>query len=352
MQYKKALAEIQKDLFHPVYVIDSPELFFREELYHSLADRFLREDGADSLSCNGEESAPGDIINQLTTGSLFSTKKIIRVTSGFEFLCSAMDWFGEYVSACDSSRDIQNILFVEDDFSGYKKTKTRAAALKQLKKLNTPYDFLITTPAVKKYKLPSWLVSHASSRYGIKLGRTEAALIIENTGTVLKRLDMELDKIATFILPRTRVSSDDINQLCLFNRENTIFEMLDAVSAGKISTSLKHMNQLLITGSSPINGVYMMYWHLKRLAQASLKAREGKTEKEIVSEIGLNAYFKKKFFAQVKRFTPGQLQSAILLSQKADTLCKTGGDPERALERLIIVLCTVNSEAEEVSQLL
>jgi len=345
MQYSETLKDIKKGSFRPIYIIDSSELFFREEIFGALKERFCEDEEANVLSFNAAESRHGDIIDELTTESLFSPKQIIKVTEGFGFLSENTDWFSEYTAQQDALQELAFVLFVEDDFSAYPKTKALGETKKLLNKLDRKYDIFVKIPKVKKYKIPSWLVSRAAREYGITIGSNEAARIVENTGTELKRIDMELDKIATFILPRTLVESEDVEQLCLFNRENTIFEMLDAVSAGNISMSLIYMKQLLFTGTRPVHAVYMIFWHIKKLMTASLMMSRNISQKEILSATGTNAYFKKKFFDQVNRYRPEQLMSAMQLAQRADSLCKTGSDEKRTLERLITILCTRGQDA-------
>ena len=88
MHYSETLKEIAQGTFRPVYIIDSSELFFREELFHCLADRFLQDEGANSLSFNAHETSHRDIISELTTDSLFSPRQIIKVSGGLDFLSS------------------------------------------------------------------------------------------------------------------------------------------------------------------------------------------------------------------------------------------------------------------------
>ena len=112
---------------------NSSELFFREELFHALTNRFLQAEGSNSLSFNAHEANHRDIIAELTTDSLFSPRQIIKVSGGLEFLSSNNVWCEEYIDSLNLSQESSNVLFIEDDFSSYKKSKARTETIKQLK---------------------------------------------------------------------------------------------------------------------------------------------------------------------------------------------------------------------------
>ena len=110
MKYTQALQNIKKGSFNPVYIVNSGEVFFREELFYSLQNRFFTE-GTNSYSFNAGDAKHQDIISEITAISLFSTQKIVRVIQGFEFLENNLEWFEEFLSQFETTPGSGDILF-------------------------------------------------------------------------------------------------------------------------------------------------------------------------------------------------------------------------------------------------
>jgi len=352
MKYNDVLKELEKKVFRPVYIIDSPEILFREELFARLAAAFFENGEPNVRSFRAREKADyGELLTDIDTASLFSPRQIIKISECISFLEKNIRWLEEYLKAVPPSPD--TVIYMEDDSSSLPKKEGTKNTLAALEKLHGRFDVLVVTPDLRrKNRVCSWLVSRASSVHGVSLGKKEAFLLMENTGTELKRLDMELEKLAMFVHPRKRISAEDIRELCTFNRENTIYEMLDALSAGDMEGALKYMENLLITGMHPLRILTALFYHIKKLLYARHLRSLGTPANEIISLTGVPPFFKEKFFGQVRAFPAEHLDAALFLIERADALSKGGTDARRTLERLVMILCLRHEEPKRMLQLL
>lgn len=344
MDYSKELTAIRKGSFRAVYLIDTSELFFREEFLHQLIIAFFADGPTNLTNYPGSKGAHKDIIQEVTGGSLFSARQLVRVTEAGTFLSANQAWFEDFISQVHDDPSPGTILMLEDDLGRYKGKAAMRKPLKAIRALDKKYGFSVSVPAIKKYKVPAWLISRAKERYGISIRQSEAKLITENTGEDLMRIDMELDKMATYIHPRKSITREDINELILFDRENTIYELLDAVSERNTAITLQHLQQLLTTGTAPIRILYMVYWHIKKLLQGKQWAADGESPAFISRELNIPNYFMDKFLRQAGSFSRSQLSGLMQAVQQADRLSKSGADGGRVLERLLLLVCSGSAE--------
>ncbi len=302
-------------------------------------------------SFRADDTPAEDIIQEVSSDSLFSAKQIVRVTSAFSFISRNIEWFTLYLSSLTAD-SVETVFLLEDDSDSYKKTAANTASKKKITALDKKYGFRVTVPELKNYKVPDWAASRANEKYGIKLNKNHAKLVVDNTGYDLMRIDMELDKLATFVYPRKDITVDDINELTLFDRENTIFELLDSLSEQHTKRALKYLGKLLTTGSSPVTILYMIFWHMKKLIKAKIWQSKGKTTDYISRELNTPAYFMKKLLSQAQRFTEDQLRVIMAEVELSDRKSKSGIKPERILEQLLLRLCAGETDRDYLSPVL
>ncbi|MFH1709425.1 MAG: DNA polymerase III subunit delta [Planctomycetota bacterium] len=340
MKYDDELKRIRKQAFRSVYLVDTAELFFREEFRTVLATAFLGG-GQGNQSTYGGRTPGREIIQEVTATSMFSPRQIVRVTEGMTFLGANLAWFAEYMEQVSGETAPATILLMEDALgSGRGQSDALRAALKVVKDLDKAHGLVLDVPEVNKYKLSDWLVRRAREAHGVTLRSAEAGLIIDNTGMDLMRLDREMEKLATFILPRKEISHADVNALILFDRDNTIYELLDALGVRDADATLRHFRQLLLTDNkAKFFMVSSIYGHLKKLLRVRQGLAAGRPRAEIGGELRVPPYFQDKLFRQAAAFKPEELGGLMDAVTKADRMSKSGADAERVVERLLLIVC-------------
>lgn len=330
----------------PVYLVDTNEYFFKSAFYHTLVKCFFASGNANLSTFRGEPANHEKIKGEVSTVSLFAEKEIVRVTEAYDFLKANITWFEHFLANADTEKDVATVILLEGDATKHKKS---LKAINTIKKLDKKYDFIVKIPEIKDYNKAPWLIKHAKEKHGIGIRKAEAELIIENTGYELSRIDIEIEKIAMFIHPNKTVTRADINELTLFDRENTIYEMTDAVSERNINKALVYLDQLLITGTSPVWIILMIYRAIKKMLQGKLMLEQGASKETISRALRINMYFFGKFLRQVRYFSRKQLRTFMDAAEKVDSLLKSGGDKasrKRVLERFLFVLCNTDADSD------
>ena len=111
---------------------------------------------------------------------------------------------------------------------------------KTLQKIGKVEEF----PAYKfyeDYKLVDWIIKQAGTK-SFKISKESAAVLLANSGTDLRKIDTELEKIKTTIHPKVQISTKDFEEM-ISTGEN-IFKLADLWIKGEKIQAIKELHKL------------------------------------------------------------------------------------------------------------
>ncbi len=115
----------------------------------------------------------------------------------------------------------------------------------KLTKLIDKIGKIIPFEPIKFYKTDDfirWIKENASYK-GIKINNDAALLLFNETGNDLRRLDSEIEKLQTYILPRKIIELNDVKELSCGSED--IFKLADYWLNGKNHKAVEELNKLL-----------------------------------------------------------------------------------------------------------
>lgn len=202
------------------------------------------------------------------------------------------------------------------------------------------------TPDTKR--VAAWLGNRAESAYDCKLPLTAAQAMLELVGLELGLLDQELARIALFVQPGETVSAKQVRELCGGWRNQTAWDLIDAMLAGDSADAMRLVDQLLRSGEAPIAMLGQVSWALRRFATAARllflakKQRERLTPQAALKQAGFLPYKLAEAEAQLKHIGAARSQQLMDLIVESDMALKgSHSSPTRsrdALESLILKL--------------
>ena len=195
------------------------------------------------------------------------------------------------------------------------------------------------------------------------------SLFYLRVGDDLQTVYSELDKLISYTGDRAAIERADVEEVVSLNREDAVFEIMDAVGERDAARSLFLLRRLqeqsvhlLAIHSVLIRKIRQLLWARGLLSrkgegrinpdmsfaifQKSQYNRIDPNEQAIVGKMAPYAAF--KLFQQARRFSLAELSDAMEALLEADIKLKSGAlEPQRIVEELLIKVCLGEREARE-----
>lgn len=181
-----------------------------------------------------------------------------------------------------------------------------------------------------------WVVDHAKSAHGVKIGRDAAALLVERVGTGLGRLDSELAKLA---VGKASVSVSDVVELVGATREQEFWSIQAPMLSGQPGETLAHLRSILENAprDAYVPVTYACVDLARKLHAASRLSAQGAKGREIIKRLNLWGPSTDPILAVSQRLHPRVAAQLLQAAVRADLEQKTGvGKPARTLEILAL----------------
>src|SRR5262249_40869562 len=186
----------------------------------------------------------------------------------------------------------------------------------------------------------SWATARAKSAYGCSLSSDAAERLVDLAGLVAGRLDSELSKLATYVVPRKQIVLQDVELLVGSNREEKVFGIVDAIARQDAATALELWQQVLATDrAAPFRALGGLAWGFRRWANARRMLDDG-APLPVAARVAGFFDSGDAFRRQIGRMSTKQWEDCLVKVLSVDGASKTGlGATELAVERLIVDMC-------------
>lgn len=189
-------------------------------------------------------------------------------------------------------------------------------------------------------EVKSWLMERCK-RGKKKITSGAIELLLQRIGNSLQELEMETNKLISFIGEKETLTEEDIIKASGESYQATVFDLGAVIGERKQDKSIKILKNLLLQGEAPVKILFMIARHLRLLWQAKLLQEQGVPQIQIASS--LKIWSKKEqatLFNQIKSFSHLQLSKAFeaLLETDLDLKSKDSKTYLVIMERLIYKL--------------
>ena len=204
---------------------------------------------------------------------------------------------------------LQNILKDDSklDDSENKKTKWTLKDLKEVDYVDINFD-------AEKSQILSSKIKDWAEFEGVKIEKLTITYLTNCCGTDSAQLKNEVAKLCAFVKSqgKNEIVAADINEICTFQLEVDIFNMLNSIENRKTSEAISTYKDLIAKGNKPISIITTLFSRFELLYQTKL-AMQDKDSTNKLAELfqGKNpayANFTKNF---AKRFTLSNLKKII-----------------------------------------
>lgn len=180
-------------------------------------------------------------------------------------------------------------------------------------------------------KLVPWIAAEAK-RGGATIGRPAAVRLLQLAGDDQWRLAGEVAKLAAY---SPEITIDTVNELVAPNMNDSIFDLVEAMTSGQTNRALTLYHRLLEDQMNEYYILKMVIWQLRNLVLA--KAGSELTSAELAKRTSLSPFVAGKMLARQRAFDAGRLQQVFIAAVDTDYGIKSGrAKAEVLVEQLIV----------------
>lgn len=313
------------------YIFHGPEAYLRDHYLESLRN-LLVEDFAEAF--NYHRFSPETISLQAVADSvnaipMMSPTSMVRIDD-VNFFAIGED-AADYAAIFSNLPSYCTVVLVYDtvEYKPDRRKKTIAEAL------DLAREVCFQQPSERE--LISWIARHFK-KLGKQITVDDAVFLIRRTGGDMTTLSAEIEKLGAYET-EPAVSRRSIELLVEPVLEAAVFDLSDAVAAGRYETALQILHILLRRQEEPVVILATIGSQLRRIVEANRLRAAGKGKNDLMKLCSVSSYPAQKAMEFSRRLPAEFPEKALELCLEADRRMKTSfDDPKRVLELLVLQL--------------
>ena len=221
-----------------------------------------------------------EIIEDLTTVSLFSNKKLIIIDNAFIFSRSQVkkiddvDLIEEYL---EKEKNENVVIFID-----------RLEKIDSVKKITKLIKSKGIIKEFNKEKNISKIVKSMFEDY--KITDSSIEFLISRVGSNLELISSEVEKLKTYKIDDKIITKEDIEALTSENIDIDIFKFVDDIINKNKKDAIKTYHELLKVNEEPIKIIALLASKFRLMYQATVLAKKGIKEDDIASILNIHKY--------------------------------------------------------------
>lgn len=147
--------------------------------------------------------------------------------------------------------------------------------------------------------------------------------LVALVGDDVRRLTIEIEKLATAALPDSLITYDLVESLVPNSRELSNFELTDHLMAGRKLSALQVLRKILSDGGEPLMILGLIAYNYHRLFLAKELMTEGADRTEVARVMNLRGRYQENFLASARRTETAKLTRIMKRIADTDLAIKT-----------------------------
>jgi DNA polymerase-3 subunit delta len=167
--------------------------------------------------------------------------------------------------------------------------------------------------------------------------------LIDATGTDLRLLASEIDKLVTFVGAAHTIDVGSLEAVTGDTRETSAFELARLLTAGDLAGALRAWEKFAASGEYPGLALGALIHHVRQLWRIKALQATGATPERMASELGAPVFTVRRLSAQAAALEADRLRQWLEALCDADQLLKRSGlSLQTIFERLIVRFCVAD----------
>ncbi|MFO7869026.1 MAG: DNA polymerase III subunit delta [Bacteroidales bacterium] len=217
MDYKQIIQNIQKKIFHPVYLLSGEEPYYIDIISDYIEDYALSEEekGFNQTVLYGKDSDAQSIVQMAKRYPMMANHQVIIIKE-------AQDLKNIEKLIYYTEKPLQSTILVI-----CYKYKTLPKSHKLTKSVTKAKGLVFDSPKIKEYKITSWIMQYVKE-HAYSIHEETANLLGEYLGTDLHKLVNELNKLMFLLPKKSTITKQDIEKNIGISKDYNIFELQNA----------------------------------------------------------------------------------------------------------------------------
>ncbi|PIU84039.1 MAG: DNA polymerase III subunit delta [Elusimicrobia bacterium CG06_land_8_20_14_3_00_38_11] len=341
-ELKSKLKTLKKSDVSPVYLFYGIEDYLKDESVNRLENILIEPDMHDlnysvfhipSKNEKQFESPPGiteknvileNALSSCDSLPFISAKKMVVIKNIHKLLESQDELLKKYIEK--PHRSCCLVLVGGDKLP-------KREVFRKIEKLYPTVNFY----NLKDDQIYSWIIEYAKAFDKI-ISMYGAEEILKITGNNLYDIKNEVDKLILYAGDKTEIEMHSIEVCCGHFRENTVFELMPALSEKKTETAIKILANLFNSGEdeymilAQVADRYRKYLRFNELIESGVDDREAALRSGV-------KFYQDKFISDARKLNISELKLSLTKILETDMKMKSGGNNKNHLERLFFDLC-------------
>lgn len=183
------------------------------------------------------------------------------------------------------------------------------------------------------------MIEKKFSKNGIKAPKAVCVYMVRNCGGDAELLKGESDKLLAYLEGKSEVSIEDVDAVCARSSETKVFDLVDAMIAGKTERALEIYRNLLSLNESPYMVLSLITRQFRIILKCKSLAESGYSGNDIAKRIGTAPFVANGALRQSRSFSYDTLKYALNRCIETDYMIKTGKtEPVSGVEMIIAAL--------------
>ena len=289
-----------------IFFFYGPNAYMRNEQLGQMIAQYTKKTGSDIglERINGATTKPETLRADIMAVPFLTTSRLVIIEDVAANKAIAPK-LAELMAMVPSTTVV---VFVE------REVDQRTIAFKELKKADKVMKF----DPLPRHQLAAWIKREAES-LGTTIESPGVNALLEACGDDQWRLGQEINKLANF---DATISVKTVREMVTPSVEQSIFELVEAMTAGRGDTAIAGYHRLLHMKKNELGILAMVQWQLRNLLLA--KTAIGMTSGELAKATGMSSYVAGKMQTAQRRLTHERLVAAFKQAADCEYDIKSG----------------------------
>jgi DNA polymerase-3 subunit delta len=183
------------------------------------------------------------------------------------------------------------------------------------------------------------LAAQMAKDLGVEIDRPAATLLADILNSEPARIQLEIQKLASYVQGRGRITAADVEELVVAARKNTVWQLADMLATRRRDAALEFLDNLLREGEEPIGLVGVLAWMYRKLIEArDLPAHTSGFQ--AARTLGMRPDAAEAAVRNAHRIPKQDLVAGLIALAEADNQLKSSNPNPRALMEFLIARLT------------
>ena len=319
----------------PGILLLGDESYLREMCRKKISDAYVAEGVRDwgITRFSADNDSISTILGQAQTMPMLAPQQVIFVSDveawqrlGDDSRDALVKQLSEYL---DNPAPFSVLVFEADELD------QRMRLMKMFAEKTVVVTVELSDKPEERAKLSAPLALEMARELGVELDREAAAELAEILNGELAAIRTELEKLATYVGDRRRITRADIELLVVSARKYSTWQMVDMLASRQPAEALAFLDSVLREGEQLPSLLGALAWMYRRLLEAQ-ELPSGVTGWQAASRLHMPAASAEMAIRRARKFPKTQLTSGLVALYEADSQLKSGGTSQRAVMEFLV----------------